>query len=90
LIVPEPRYFGIALTLDELHKILGLPEDVSIAAVRSQANSAPVGIVLRSDSEHYYGHPASYSSTLEAVPCVRPDIQTRTVSQVVIHPLREK
>jgi hypothetical protein len=87
--VSDPRYFGIALTLDELHKILGLPEDVSldhVSMVNQIHNGLMVALDLSSTSGRYDGNEgfrADWQSFF------RPDIQTREVSQVVIHPLKE-
>jgi hypothetical protein len=89
----SPRYFGIALTLDELHKILGLPEDVKIVNIQRLCNildESPTvimraGLIIETTAEHYTTVPRTCT-----IPFHRPDIRTSTVSQVVIHPLRER
>jgi hypothetical protein len=86
----DPRYFGIALTLDELHKSLGLPEDVKIYTFGYDKGGGRINLTLES-SGSYDGMTADeYYRNLGVLAFFRPDIQTRTVSQVLIHPLKEK
>jgi hypothetical protein len=89
--VPDTRYFGIALTMDELHAILGLPEDVSIHWLEMGGSMFPTEksafalINLSGPAESYDG-----AEDMRLSSFFRPDISTRKVSQVVIHPLKEK
>jgi hypothetical protein len=85
----DPRYFGIALTLDELHKSLGLPDDVTIHWAEMgriiNQREAKLLVNLSGPAEKYDGHEEGDHNSF-----FRPDIRTSTVSQVVIHPLRER
>jgi hypothetical protein len=91
ILMPDPRYFGIALTLDELHKILGLPEDVKIHDITRcplVAGVSPpphLGVLVSSTSGRYEGMKVIQRARYHCF-----DIQTREVSQVVIHPLKER
>jgi hypothetical protein len=85
----EPRYFGIALTLQELHTQLGLPSNVSIRSVSTdhrEGSAMEVQVDLEGPSDCYDGATEPWKIPFY----FRPDISTSTVSQVVIHPLKEK
>jgi hypothetical protein len=87
--------FGLALHFHELHKLLGLPSDVLITSVTPNVahdGKAMVGVCCAADDSRYDGvpHSASREPPYHLMSFFRPDIQTRTVSQVVIHPLKEK
>lgn len=87
--MPDPRYFGIALTLDELHKGLGLPSDTKIywaeMGLHPSTKEAVLLVNLAGPADQYDGTERMNQSSF-----FRPDIQTREVSQVVIHQLKEK
>jgi hypothetical protein len=89
--MPDTRYFGIALTFEELHKALGLPEDVKLHWVEVGGSMFPTEknafalINLSGPGGRYDG-----ASQMNQSSFFRPDISTRKVSQVVIHPLKER
>jgi hypothetical protein len=85
----DTRYFGIALSAENLHGILGLPEDVRIERIFCPNDALELRVMLSSDGS-YDGLSQSGYDFGSHVHFFRPDISTRKVSQVVIHPLKEK
>lgn len=92
--MPDPRYFGISLSFNVMHGCLGLPKDISIIAAHINEETREVRLTLKSTGKYeeqtYSGLSETEFSNSWALGFFRPDIQTREVSQVVIHPLKEK